>query len=150
MPKLTAPSWIWHTHRAEAGSWIVPQAIFDGDSLVTGHAVHIRNGVLRLCPSSAVPAEADGAGAVWQMPGILSRGFVDLQVNGGGGVLFNTTPTADGVLAIARAHRSTGTAAIMPTVITDRAEVLDAACAAVAATADNSGIIGIHIEEWIL
>ena len=49
----------------------------------------------------------------------LAPGFIDLQVNGGGGVLLNDDPTADGMRAIARAHRRFGTTACLPTLITD-------------------------------
>src|SRR5581483_11259195 len=50
---------------------------------------------------------------------MLAPGFIDLQVNGGGGVLLNDQPTVDGMRAIARAHRRYGTTAILPTLITD-------------------------------
>jgi N-acetylglucosamine-6-phosphate deacetylase len=49
-------------------------------------------------------------------------GLIDLQVNGGGGVLLNDQPTADGMRAIARAHRRFGTTACLPTLITDTRE----------------------------
>ena len=52
----------------------------------------------------------------------LAPGFIDLQVNGGGGVLLNDQPTADGMRAIARAHRRFGTTACLPTLITDTRE----------------------------
>ena len=52
----------------------------------------------------------------------LAPGFIDLQVNGGGGVLLNDRPTADGMRAIARAHRRFGTTACLPTLITDTRE----------------------------
>jgi N-acetylglucosamine-6-phosphate deacetylase len=78
--------------------------------------------------------------------GTISPGFFDLQVNGGSGVLFNTTPTVQGALTIAQAHRQFGTTAILPTVITDAPEVLDAACDAILESAGQNGIAGIHIE----
>src|SRR5436190_15083709 len=52
----------------------------------------------------------------------LTPGFVDLQVNGGGGVLLNDQPTEEGMLAIARAHRRSGTTSFLPTLITDTRE----------------------------
>lgn len=73
-------------------------------------------------------------------------GPTDLQVNGGGGVLFNTDPSAAGIAAIRAAHRRLGTHAILPTVITDAPEVLDAAADAVIAARGQPGIEGIHIE----
>jgi N-acetylglucosamine-6-phosphate deacetylase len=80
--------------------------------------------------------------------GILAPGFIDLQVNGGGGVLFNDTPTVEGAMAIAAAHRRFGTTSLLPTVITDAPEVMQAAAAAVSQAIKQRapGIIGIHIE----
>ncbi|MTH35287.1 amidohydrolase family protein [Paracoccus limosus] len=79
---------------------------------------------------------------------LLMPGLTDLQVNGGGGVLFNAEPSVAGITAIAAAHRRLGTARILPTVITDTPEVIEAAAAAViAARAEGlAQIDGIHIE----
>lgn len=79
---------------------------------------------------------------------LLMPGGTDLQVNGGGGVLFNAQPSVAGLTAIAAAHRSLGTARLLPTVITDAPEVMEAAAQAViAARRDGlAGIDGIHIE----
>ncbi|WP_246026596.1 N-acetylglucosamine-6-phosphate deacetylase [Paracoccus luteus] len=78
-------------------------------------------------------------------PHLAIPGPTDLQVNGGGGVLVNTTPTPDGLRAIRAAHRALGTLAMLPTVITDAPEVMEAAAdAAIAAHGD--GIAGLHIE----
>lgn len=77
---------------------------------------------------------------------VLMPGCTDLQVNGGGGVLFNADPTAGGLAAIAAAHRRLGTVAILPTLITDAPEVMEAAAAAVIAAKGLPGIVGIHLE----
>lgn len=77
---------------------------------------------------------------------LLMPGATDLQVNGGGGVLFNADPTPEGIAAIRAAHRSLGTHAILPTLITDTPEVLEAAADAVIAARDAPGIAGIHVE----
>ncbi len=80
--------------------------------------------------------------------GLLAPGFIDLQVNGGGGVLLNQTPTVEGVRAIAEAHRNYGVTGLLPTVITDAPEVMRAAAHAVSdAIAQGApGVLGIHIE----
>ena len=77
---------------------------------------------------------------------LLMPGCTDLQVNGGGGVLFNADPTPEGIAAIAAAHHRLGTAQILPTVITDAPEVMEAAAEAVIAAMGQSGVAGIHIE----
>jgi len=118
--------------------WIAPDRLFDGDTVNTGLAVRITdNRVVDIAPA---PQSAR------RLTGCLSPGFVDLQVNGGGGVMLNTSPTAEGMATIAAAHRRFGTVAIMPTVITDAPEVLDRAAKAAIASRDRDGIVGLHIE----
>ena len=79
--------------------------------------------------------------------GILSPGFIDWQINGGGGVLFNATPTVEGIAAIAAAHRRAGVTAFLPTVVTDAPRVLDAALAAAREARERvPGGLGIHVE----
>ena len=79
---------------------------------------------------------------------MLAPGFIDVQVNGGGGALLNDNPTIGTVRRIAESHRKFGTTGMLPTVITDAPEVLSKAIAAVkAARAENvPGVLGIHIE----
>jgi N-acetylglucosamine-6-phosphate deacetylase len=77
---------------------------------------------------------------------ILAPGFVDLQVNGGGGVLLNDAPTADAMAAIARAHRRFGTTGCLPTFITDDIASTKAAAAAAKQAAGTGTIIGLHLE----
>ena len=117
--------------------WLSPDAVFDGRDLHHGVAVNLRSG--ELLPVAAV----DNARPTH---GIVTPGFFDIQVNGGGGVLFNTTPTPEGLRKIAAAHAALGTVAILPTVITDAPEVLDQAAEAVLATRGDSRLLGIHIE----
>ena len=79
--------------------------------------------------------------------GFITPGFIDAQVNGGGGVLFNATPTVEALMEIATAHRAFGTTALLPTVITDEPQILDAALdAATAAQKSIKSVIGIHVE----
>ncbi len=80
--------------------------------------------------------------------GALLPGFIDTQVNGGGGVLFNDQPTVEGVRAIAEAHRRFGTTGIMPTLISEDLDKIASAIAAVdaAIAAKVPGILGIHVE----
>ena len=79
--------------------------------------------------------------------GILSPGFIDWQINGGGGVLFNDEPTVEGIAAIAAAHRRAGVTAFLPTVVTDAPRVLSAALqAAREARTRAPGALGVHVE----
>jgi N-acetylglucosamine-6-phosphate deacetylase len=79
---------------------------------------------------------------------VLAPGFIDCQVNGGGGVLFNDEPTVDGVRRIAQAHRRFGTTGVLPTLISDDATVMRKAVEAVtqAIAQRVPGILGIHLE----
>ncbi|TWT22427.1 N-acetylglucosamine-6-phosphate deacetylase [Luteimonas marina] len=80
--------------------------------------------------------------------GALVPGFIDAQVNGGGGVLLNNMPTVEGIRAIARAHRRYGTTGLLPTLISDNVEAMRAAIAATreAIAQGVPGVLGIHLE----
>jgi N-acetylglucosamine-6-phosphate deacetylase len=80
--------------------------------------------------------------------GMLLPGFIDCQVNGGGGVLFNDRPDVDGIRTIGAAHRRFGTTGFLATLISDSPEKIRAAIAAVdAAIAEGvPGVLGIHLE----
>jgi len=94
------------------------------------------------------PLDADAADAIDLAGGWVMPGFVDTQVNGGGGVLFNDATDVEGVRAIAAAHARFGTTALLPTLISDSPEriamALDAVDAAI--EAGVPGIVGVHIE----
>jgi N-acetylglucosamine-6-phosphate deacetylase len=79
---------------------------------------------------------------------ILAPGFIDVQVNGGGGTLFNDAPTIASIEAIGRAHRTFGTTGFMPTLMSDDLDVVRAGVAAVDAAIAQGvpGVLGIHIE----
>ncbi|MGB6307683.1 MAG: N-acetylglucosamine-6-phosphate deacetylase [Steroidobacteraceae bacterium] len=79
---------------------------------------------------------------------LLLPGFIDVQVNGGGGVLFNDDPSAESIRAIGAAHRRFGTTGFMPTLISDDLDAIGRAIAAVQCALDVGmpGVLGIHIE----
>ncbi|KRF02156.1 N-acetylglucosamine-6-phosphate deacetylase [Frateuria sp. Soil773] len=79
---------------------------------------------------------------------LLLPGFIDVQVNGGGGLLFNDAPTVETIRGIAAAHRRFGTTGFLPTLITDTAEAMHAALAAVDEAIEQGvpGVLGIHLE----
>ncbi|HWY14469.1 MAG TPA: N-acetylglucosamine-6-phosphate deacetylase [Rhizomicrobium sp.] len=76
----------------------------------------------------------------------VAPGFIDLQVNGGGGVLLNDDPSAEAMRAIVRAHRRFGTTALLPTLITDTCKKIDTAISAAHAVAGKDGVLGLHLE----
>lgn len=131
---------------APPGFAVVADAVFDGRLLHRDAAVVIEEGrIAALLPRRDLPAglrtEPLGEGA-W-----LAPGFIDVQVNGGGDVLFNDDPTPEGIAAIAAAHRRFGTTGLLPTFITDAPERMAAALAAVeGAMAVNPGVLGVHLE----
>jgi N-acetylglucosamine-6-phosphate deacetylase len=118
-------------------------ALFDGTALHSGQALITEDGIV-------VGIGAPGPGdTVRPLPGgTLLPGFVDLQVNGGGGVMFNDAPTVATLATMARAHADLGTRALLPTLITDTPAMTAAAIDAVAAAMAQGipGIVGIHLE----
>jgi N-acetylglucosamine-6-phosphate deacetylase len=130
---------------SSAAHAVLAPRVFDGRRWHAEAAVLIRDGrLVGLAPRGEVPSD-------WPQTRVpegtfLAPGFIDLQVNGGGGVLLNDQPTADGMRAIARAHRRYGTTACLPTLITDTREQMRAAIAAARATAGRDGVLGLHLE----
>jgi N-acetylglucosamine-6-phosphate deacetylase len=78
----------------------------------------------------------------------LLPGFIDVQVNGGGGVLFNDDPSVDSIVEIGRAHRRFGTTGFLPTLISDDLHRVSRAIRAVQEAIQTGvpGVLGIHIE----
>ncbi len=112
--------------------------LFDGRQWHHNVELSWQNGVI----TDIKPA----SGAV--QAGSLVPGFIDLQVNGGGGVLFNTAATLPTLTTMAQAHARFGTTAMLPTVITDSLVVMQQAADTVAKAlaAKLPGIIGVHFE----
>jgi N-acetylglucosamine-6-phosphate deacetylase len=119
--------------------------IFDGERLHDDCALVVEGASIAALTSFA-DRPRDGE-AIDLGGGILAPGFIDWQINGGGGVLFNAEPTVDGIAAIAAAHRRAGVTGFLPTVVTDAPQVLIEALAA-AREAQNRvpGTLGVHVE----
>lgn len=132
------------SHFPQTADWaLIPHAIFDGEQMMTGQAIHIRHGkIAAICPPDGLLPNTPKMHSDL----LAAPGFVDLQVNGGGGVLLNADPTPQAMQAIAAAHRKTGTTAIFPTLITDRAEAMEQAAHAIRQVIGQDGIAGIHFE----
>jgi N-acetylglucosamine-6-phosphate deacetylase len=116
------------------------------DGFVEGLAVLMQDGlIVDLIADEALPADTvrqdlDGAA--------LLPGFIDAQVNGGGGALFNNDTSVDAIRTIAQAHRRFGTTGLLPTLISDDAEVMSRAVEATRAAIEAGvpGVLGIHLE----
>lgn len=120
--------------------------IFTGDTMREGESLCVENGrIIAIGRPDELPA-ADRS--IDLGGGVIAPGFVDLQVNGGGGALLNDTPDLATVRRIAESHRAFGTLHLLPTVITDSTDIITAAAGAVRRARDEgvSGILGIHIE----
>jgi len=133
-------------HPSDAGRRaILADRVFDGDDWHNQAAALIANGrIAGLQPWARVPSDWPQT----RLPAgtVLAPGFIDLQVNGGGGVLLNDQPSADAMRAIARAHRRFGTTRFLPTLISDTRDKVRAAIAAARSVAGREGILGVHLE----
>ncbi|MGE3148449.1 MAG: N-acetylglucosamine-6-phosphate deacetylase [Pseudorhodoplanes sp.] len=124
---------------------LLADRIFDGFGWHREAAVLIEDGKIRgIAARGEVPPNWPSR----QLPpqAMLVPGFIDLQVNGGGGVLLNDSPTIEGFRAVARAHRKFGTTACLPTLITDTRRKIAAAIDAARAIAGSDGVLGLHVE----
>jgi N-acetylglucosamine-6-phosphate deacetylase len=124
---------------------VLADRVFDGRVWQRDTAVMVRDGRI---VGLASPGEIPSGWAQSRVPAgvFVTAGFIYLQVNGGGGVLLNDQPTADGMRAIARAHRRYGTTACLPTLITDTREQMRSAIAAARSVAGSDGVLGLHLE----
>jgi len=121
--------------------------VLRADRFVRGQCVLIEQGrIVDVLP--ATDARCRAAERYDLGGGLLLPGFIDLQVNGGGGVLFNDAPSVESIRAIGAAHRRFGTTAFLPTLISADLEIVAHAIAAVrgAIAAGVPGVLGIHIE----
>lgn len=114
-------------------------------SVLDAAAIHIEGGrIAAIDPAGSGPADTtldlDGG---WLLPG-----FIDTQVNGGGGVLFNDQADVDAIAAIGAAHARFGTTAFLPTLISDTPAQIAEALEAVDAAIERGvpGVVGIHVE----
>jgi N-acetylglucosamine-6-phosphate deacetylase len=124
---------------------VLARRVFDGRRWHNDAAVLIEDGRIR---GLAAWGEVPNGWPRRRLPdgALLAPGFIDLQVNGGGGILLNDEPTAQAMRAIARAHRRYGTTACLPTLITDSRQQTQAAIAAARTAAGGDGVLGLHLE----
>ena len=118
--------------------------IFDGQRLIDGHALVIDNGeISAILPQDKVPRQGRR-----EVPGIIAPAFLDLQVNGGGGVMVDGATDLAALRHICATHRGLGTAGILPTLITDTPEATARVIAAGIRATESGvpGFLGLHLE----
>jgi N-acetylglucosamine-6-phosphate deacetylase len=125
---------------------IAADFVFDGAIVHRDSAVILDGArIVAIAPR----AEAPKSNSLFEAPSgaWIAPGFIDVQVNGGGDVLFNSDPCPEAIAKIVAAHRKFGTTALLPTLITDTDEAMSAALSAVkAALSLDPGVLGIHLE----
>lgn len=121
---------------------IAVTGLFDGHTFKQQQLINLENDLI--LSVTAIPEDYSGE----VLNGILVPGFVDLQVNGGGGLLFNNQPTLTTLQTMANAHARFGTTAMLPTLITDDLHIIASAANAVseAIAEQTPGVIGVHFE----
>jgi N-acetylglucosamine-6-phosphate deacetylase len=126
---------------------LVNGRILSGERIVSGRTVLVSAGRIEDVVLPDDPRCRDAVNVDLQGQ-ILLPGFIDVQVNGGGGVLFNDDPSLESIRAIGSAHRRFGTTGFLPTLISDDLDTIGQAIAAVQASMDAHlpGALGIHIE----
>jgi N-acetylglucosamine-6-phosphate deacetylase len=122
---------------------IAAPQLFDGTALRGPGLVTVTDGRIEAVSfTGAAPA-----GTIALPPDtILAPGFIDIQVNGGGGVLLNDEPTEAGIRRIVAAHRKFGTTGLLPTLITDRVEAMEALAQSASTAMQIPGVLGFHLE----
>jgi len=124
---------------------IIGAQVFDGEKLLDNMAIVINDE--QIMAVVAADQLTDSVDITELNGGIIAPGFIDLQVNGGGGVMFNNHPTSAGLKRMIDGHRATGTTAMLPTLISDSAELHKRAIAAIhACSPERPGLLGVHIE----
>lgn len=125
---------------------LVGANIFDGTELRSGYAALLDGQtIVGLLPEAKVPA---GTEVVKLNGGTLAPGFIDVQVNGGGGIMLNSTPTVEGVRTIVAGHRRFGTTGMLPTLTSDTPETVKTAVKACSEAISEgvSEVLGVHVE----
>jgi N-acetylglucosamine-6-phosphate deacetylase len=121
--------------------------ILTGEQIVSGQAVLLADGRIEALVAAADPRCRDASRT--DLEGrLLVPGFIDVQVNGGGGVLFNDDPSLESIRAIGAAHRRYGTTGFLPTLISEDMDTIARAMAAVQSSLDAKlpAVLGIHVE----
>lgn len=124
---------------------LAPSRLFDGEGMIENVTVRVDNARVVAVDNGIAPDAV-------KIDGLLAPGFIDIQVNGGGGALFNDEQSVATLATIAAAHRQFGVTGFMATLISDERSKAAAAIKAVADAieAGVEGLLGIHLEgPWL-
>jgi N-acetylglucosamine-6-phosphate deacetylase len=122
------------------GRVLTPKGLIEGLAVVIADGRIAKVSSAKMLPKRTAVRDLEG--------GVLAPGFIDVQVNGGGGVLFNDDPSVEAIEAIGRAHRRFGATGFMPTLISDEFDVIARAIEATRRAIERGvpGVLGVHIE----
>ncbi|WP_237066343.1 N-acetylglucosamine-6-phosphate deacetylase [Microbulbifer guangxiensis] len=121
---------------------LIAEQLFDGENVRTNVTIALADDGTIASLGDEAPADAQ------RLHGLVAPGLVDVQVNGGGGALFNNDPSVNALGKMSSAHAQFGTTGFMPTLITDEVAVMQRAADAVSAGIKESvpGVLGVHFE----
>lgn len=129
---------------------ITAKTIFDGEQYHSDSALVWKGDrIVDIVPTSTLPSSVIVTDVGDK---IVAPGFIDIQVNGGGDVMFNSDTTVDGIDTICRAHRQHGTAYLLPTLISATPEEMKTALIAAESAIEQgvAGVLGVHLEgPWL-
>lgn len=119
----------------------IADSLFDGKDYHHGRPLTVNDG-------KVVALDTVRGAKEVKVTGVIAPGLIDVQVNGGGGLLFNDTPTPQTLETMVAAHAQFGTTALLPTLITDNLQIIEQAASAVsqAIASNTAGVLGVHFE----
>ncbi|TXR52040.1 N-acetylglucosamine-6-phosphate deacetylase [Reinekea thalattae] len=122
---------------------IYAKKLFDGEQWLDGRYVTIKDGVIASVEDFTTAAQQE-----IEPVECLAPGYIDVHINGGGGVLFNDTPSIESLKTMVQVHAKYGTVAMVPTLISDNYQVMALAHQTVkkALEQNTPGILGVHYE----
>ncbi|AQS37516.1 N-acetylglucosamine 6-phosphate deacetylase [Shewanella psychrophila] len=120
---------------------LIAKRVFDGEQFHNDLPITIEDGHILALDTVAGVKEISADGT-------FVPGFIDVQVNGGGGALFNGDPSVECIETIGSAHAKFGTTGFLPTLITDNVDIMSRAADAIAASLvkGSAGVLGVHFE----
>jgi N-acetylglucosamine-6-phosphate deacetylase len=126
-------------------SYITAKYIFDGSNLLINKAINIESGKINIVDYNENILNCKNLGN-----GVITSGFIDLQINGCGGVLFNDNISYETILTMQKTCSKFGTTHFLPTLITTNFENIKKALQIIDIWIKENGyyngVIGIHLE----